>query len=99
MPQPAALMAVMKANIAMSRVHSADDSAERTARSRETGAGRVIRTALLSRTRVRVTVQVRRPDSSPEGASPLGDRAGFARAFADWLPPRAVPGAGGKVRN
>src|ERR1700742_1063364 len=99
MPQPAAFTATMKANIAVSRGHSAGDSAARTACSRAPLTGNLIRTALLSRTRVRVAGQVRRPDSSPEGASPLRDSAGFAPDFAEWLPPRVVPGATGNVQS
>src|SRR5580698_346486 len=107
MPQPAALTARMSTNMAASRPCSRNDSSVRILRQREARTGDLgtadlspgpvtDRTALRPRTRVRRR-PARRPDSSPGGASPLRDSAGFTPDFAGRAAARAGPGQPAKL--
>src|SRR6266851_5825965 len=93
MPQPAALMARMNANIAASRPHSRPGSPARILCTRDAETAPAMdRTALQPRTRVR------RPAgpgdrTHPRGASPLRDSAGFSPDFAGQAATPGRPGA------
>src|SRR6202035_157391 len=84
MPQPAALSARMKPNMAARRPHSRADNSR--SRWNPDTKPPFLRGLVLA------AGQGRRPDSSPAGASPLRDSAGFTPDFAELAaPPGARP--------